>query len=156
MNKHGRKIGRSAHELLRDQAAALVRAYRPVLDSPDGRYCSNPDDAPEEQTWVTVPQALDAVLNALESFEKTGSFAPEIDFKQLHIRERYSSMKRAGVKREAAIDELTTMFHQSRSTIERAIREDKSKTRATAERMANMPEIRRVAIEDWAKRKKGE
>ena len=156
MKKNGPKIGRSAHELLRDQAAALVRAYRPVLDSPDGRYCSNPDDAPEEQTWVTVPQALNAVLIALGNFEKTGSFAPEIDFKRLHIRETYRAMKRAGIKREDAIEELMTIFPQSRSTIVRAIREDKAKARATAERLANIPEILRVAIEAWAKRKKVE
>ncbi len=81
---------------------------------------------------------------------------PAIDFKQFHARETYHSMRDAGLNRATALDQLMTRFHQSQSTVERAIREDKSKTEANRARAANAQEVGRAFAKEWAKRKKPE
>ena len=129
MKRKGSKIGRSGDDLLRDQAAALVNTYERVLDSPDDRYCVNPADPPEEQTWITTHQALRFLLDNLKNFAETGSFSSGINFKSFSIRERYRSLTDAGAMREIAIELLEVEFHCSRSTIERTIRVDKARNR---------------------------
>jgi hypothetical protein len=161
MKKKGPNVGRTGHEMLRNQAAALVRKLQPVLDSPGGRYCLNPEDGEKHQIWITVAQALEVALSALTNFEKTGTFSHEIDFKRFDIREAYRS-KRVGngpdrppVNRATAIDELAATYPCGPRTIERMIKEDKAKTQANAERLANAPELLRAATEALEKAKKG-
>jgi hypothetical protein len=156
MNRKKPKIGRSGGELLREQAAAIVNTYVPVLDSPDGRYCVNPTDPLEEQTWVTTPQALRFLLDDLKNFAETGSFSSGIDFKSFSIRERYRSLTDGGAIRETAIELLEAEFHCSRSTIERTIRVDKAKKQAHRERVAKATDAARQLLEARTKREKPE
>jgi hypothetical protein len=124
------------------------------LNSPDGQYCANPDDTPEEQTWISSIEALGYAVNALENFAETGSFANGIDFKVFAICERYRSLTNNGANRETAIDQLVVEFHRSRSTIERIIRIYKANAKAHAERSVNAKEIGRAFALEWAKPKK--
>ena len=48
MSNKGPKVGRTAHQMLREQAEDFVRKFRPVLTCSDGRYCLNPYDGAEE------------------------------------------------------------------------------------------------------------
>lgn len=153
MSNKGPKVGRTAHRMLREQAEDFVRNFRPVLNSADGRYCLNPHDAPEEQMWVTTSQALEAVLDAMENFAKTGRFVDEIDVELIHIKATYRALIKAGIKREAAKKELINSFHKSPSTIDRAIKGIKAEDAARAERLKNISELRRASIETTKKAK---
>lgn len=156
MKIRGKKIGRSAHDHVRDQARDLVAAYAPVTTSAEGRHCANPEDAPEDQIWTNSHQALSALLSALKTFAETGIFISEIDLRQFHVRETYRSMRDAGQNRATAMDQLMTKFHQSQSTTERAIREDRNKTEANKARAANAQEVGRAFARAWAERKKAD
>lgn len=123
------------------------------MTSSNGRYCLNPSDAAEVQMWVTTSQALEAVLDAMENFAQTGKFVAEIDVELIHIRATYRALIKAGMKREAAKNELIDKFHKSPSTIDRAIKGIKAEDAALAERMKNMSKIRRASIETVKKLK---
>lgn len=155
MSNKGPKVGRTAHQMLREQAEDFVRNFRPVLTSSDGRYCLNPHDAPKQQMWVTTSQALEVVLDAMENFAKTGKFVAEIDVELIHIKASYRALIKAGMKREAAKAELIDRFHKSPSTIDRAIQGIKEEDAALAERMKNISELQRASIEP-AKKLKGD
>lgn len=118
----GVKVGRAAHGHVRDQARKLATTYRKVLESPDGKFCANPDDDPEEQTWITESQALAHLVSALENFAETGIFVQQFDLKKFGIREAYKAEMLKGVKRAVAITKLMELHGMSKSVIERTIR----------------------------------
>jgi len=65
------KSGRTANFIAREMAADLVEMYRLAQSKPNGRYCLNPDDEYEFQTFIdgNDPELL---LSALEDFPKLG------------------------------------------------------------------------------------
>ena len=118
----GVKVGRAAHPLVRDQAKKLAITYRQVLNAPNGEFCVNPSDEPEEQQWINVAQALDHVLAALERFDETGDFGVQLDLRKFGIREFYKAAIASGSKRNDAIEAIMDRYSMSRSVAERTTR----------------------------------
>lgn len=118
----GVKVGRAAHPLVRDQAKKLAMTYRQVLNAPDGEFCINPDDAPEERQRINTAQALDHVLSALERFDETGDFGVKLDLRKFSVREAYKAARAGGSNRNDAIEAMVDRYGMSRSVVERTIR----------------------------------
>ena len=69
----GPKTGRRASAVERACARKWVERYRLAEQSPDGRYCVNPEAPPEEQDFIEAndPELL---LQALLGFAEHGTF----------------------------------------------------------------------------------
>ena len=123
----GAKTGRRAGETDRAKAQRLVTVYRLARNSPDGRYCLNPDDALTEQTFVDVrdPSLL---IWALENFAEHGTFHfvdtiidSKGDEKQA-MRNEFERLRSNGATYENAVHTLVDKHGKSASSIERLIR----------------------------------
>jgi hypothetical protein len=126
----GKKIGRAAHENVRDQAREIAQHYRLFYECPHEEYCVNPDDLPEEQVFVTPRQALGYLLGQLESFAETGQFGTQIDMKRFSMREEARMLKKQGMPRTQIIEKLMESYLVSQSVVERAIRQKPSRNRS--------------------------
>jgi hypothetical protein len=126
----GKKVGRTAHENVRDQARELAAHYRLFYECPDEEYCVNPDDLPEEQVFVTPRQALGYLLDQLENFAETGQFGTQIDMKRFSMREEARMLKKQGMPRTQIIEKLMQSYLVSQSVVERAIRQQASRNQS--------------------------
>ena len=149
----GVKIGRSAHELLRDDARDLAELCRIVNGSPDGNYCANPDDQFEEQTWISRYQMLNYVAAYLERFAENGSFQFPINMRKFSVREEYRSVLEKGMSRTEAIDMLMKKHNMSKSVVERTIKVDQQKVEASKERAAKAEEVGAATAKAWTAKK---
>ncbi|WP_348697604.1 hypothetical protein [Duganella fentianensis] len=108
-----KKVGRTAHEFLRDQAKKIADSYRPVFECTEESYCPNPDDNPEDQIFISHRHALGCLLGELEAFAQHGEFTLRIDMKKFDMREkarmlnangwRRVDMNRSGILRGAVV-----------------------------------------------------
>jgi hypothetical protein len=115
------KSGRKANFIARDMAADLVEIYRLAQSQPNGRYCLNPEDEHEFQTFVdgNDPELL---LAALENFSKNGTFVSKIDVEPMLIFDAFRKLRATGMSFENSIRELSQKLHKSESTIARKVR----------------------------------
>lgn len=67
-------VGRRAKEDQRNIARLWVQIYEAAAAAPDTGVCLNPEDGPDEQTWVDVDQATRMLVHLLKTFAETGSF----------------------------------------------------------------------------------
>lgn len=123
-----RKVGRTAHENVRDQANELAALYRAIYECPDEQFCINPDDNPDEHLFTDVRQALGHVVAHLESFSETGQFGSQINMQTFSIREHAEMLKKQGMLRVHIIAKLVERYAVSQSVIERAIRKNSKST----------------------------
>lgn len=115
------KSGRTANFIAREMAADLVEMYRLAQSQPNGRFCLNPEDEYECQTFIdgNDPEFL---LAALENFSKNGTFVPKIDVEPMLLHDAFRKLRVTGMTFENAVAELGSKFHKSESTIARKIR----------------------------------
>lgn len=115
------KSGRTANFIAREMAADLVEMYRLAQSQPNGRYCLNPEDEYECQTFIdgNDPEFL---LAALENFSKNGTFVAKIDVEPILILDAFRKLRVTGMTYENTVEELRIKFHKSESTIARKIR----------------------------------
>jgi hypothetical protein len=115
------KSGRTANFIAREMAADLVEMYRLAQSQPNGRYCLNPEDEYEFQTFIdgNDPELL---LSSLENFAKNGTFVAKIDVEPMQIFDAFRKLRATGMTFENAIRELAKKLHKSESTIARKVR----------------------------------
>ena len=115
------KSGRTANFIAREMAADLVEIYRLAQSQPNGRYCLNPEDEYESQTFIDSndPELL---LSALENFAKNGTFVPKIDVESMLISDAFRKLRATGMTYENAIQELKIKLHKSESALARKLR----------------------------------
>lgn len=118
---HGPKTGRRASEEERACARKWVELYRLAEQSPDGRYCVNPEALPEEQEFIDAndPELL---LQALLSFAEHGTFQA-IDFKynarRLVICAELEQLRQAGLAYDDRMATIAEKYHRSIREIQR-------------------------------------
>lgn len=115
------KVRRRAHADDRDRARELVELYRRAQRAPDGRLCLNPDDDSNDQHWIdgTDPTIL---LQALERFATSGTFALEMDFTPLVVRAQYRELLSTGLTSTQAQERLAEQQHVDPRTVQRWLR----------------------------------
>lgn len=120
--------GRLASKEEREHAWQWVELYRKAQQSPGGRLCLNPEDHPDEQTWIdgNDPEHL---LRMLENFALHGTFehvGPVYEsIRLLPLRHAYHRARESGDTHEATIERLADEYKRSTRTIERKVRTDK-------------------------------
>lgn len=67
-------VGRRAKEDQREIARRWVQIYEAAAAAPDKGVCLNPEDGPDEQTWMDVDQATSMLVHLLKTFAESGSF----------------------------------------------------------------------------------
>ena len=120
----GPKTGRRASEQERACARKWVELYRLAEQSPDGRYCVNPEALPENRDFIEAndPELL---LQALTGFAEHGTFQAidPLNFRRLVIRAKLEQLSQAGEKYGDRIAEVADEYGRSTREIERWIRE---------------------------------
>lgn len=118
------KTGRRAGENDRQIAKELVDEYRKAQAQPGGKLCLNPQDDPDEQTWLdgNDPEHL---LRILEGFSEHGTFeqvGPTMDsIRLLPLRMEYSRRRDAGERVSAILNDLADRYCKDPKTIDRLI-----------------------------------
>ncbi len=121
------KTGRRANENERKHAREWVSFYRMAQAEPGGRLCLNPEDPPDEQTWIdgNDPEYL---LRMLEDFSEHGTFEPvgvlATSIQLLPLRMEYKRARASGKTHEKAVQALADCYNLSTRTIERKLRTD--------------------------------
>lgn len=125
------KSGRRAQEngIDRTTAREWVDLYRQAEKVPGGRLCLNPDDEPENQTWIdaTDPGPL---LSMLENFAEHGTFEQVgkmfDSIRLLPMRHTYREARRAGGTYESTVQKLADEYGLSTRQIARKVGTDKT------------------------------
>lgn len=120
------KVGRNAHEFIRDQAAELVKAYSVIAQSKNDPVCINPEVEAEDRIYVYKATALQQLVQALASFAETGNFDISYHERNFLIRTKYKQLLEQGWKRARAIRQLMDEYHLSKTTIEDIVKRKKS------------------------------
>jgi len=117
------KTGRRASDSERQLARQWAECYRLAQAAPDKRYCLNPEDEEECQTFIYADDP-GPLLAVLESFAKHGSFASidTMGIPEMLIREELAELRQSGKRREDAILDLSEKYHRSPRTIERMVK----------------------------------
>ncbi len=116
------KTGRRANDDERARARQWVELYRLASESPDGRYCLNPKDAPSEQSFIeaTDPSPLLAIL---ASFGETGTFISEQSWMQAFVyMTELKQLRAGGLTYEKAVNIMAESHHCDPRTVERRIK----------------------------------
>ena len=122
------KTGRRASEFERHTAQVWVDLYRKAQAQPGGRFCVNPEDEPETQTWIdgNDPEHL---LLMLDDFAKHGTFNLSGETYEaialLPTRMKFKKLRAAGSSYEDAVATLSIECNVSTRTMERWLRTDK-------------------------------
>lgn len=123
---HKQSIGRKASDEARDAARALVDMYKPVLADPTGCLCLNPEEAPEDQIFVTHDDAARAMLGALERLAETGWLVEiKVSLEKFLIRADYAAIKREHSKTKDALLVLSDKHPRSTRDLQRMVGNDK-------------------------------
>ena len=85
MTIHKKTDARRASQAERDCVRSLIDQYRQAEQCPGQRYCLNPKDAPENQSFIDFNDT-DYLLGRLEHFVATGLFQDTDNFDDLCIR----------------------------------------------------------------------
>lgn len=123
------KTGRRAPigGLDRTLASEWVDLYRRAQQAPGGRLCLNPDDEPENHTWIdgNDPELL---LSLLKSFAEHGTFEQVGELfdsiRLLPMRDAYRKARSAGQTHESTVKKLADEYCLDPRTIERKVRTD--------------------------------
>lgn len=113
----------------RTTAREWVDLYRQAEQVPGGRLCLNPEDHPDEQTWIdaTDPGPL---LSMLEHFAQHGTFehVGELfdSIRLLPMRMAYREARQARETHESTVQKLADEYGLTTRTIERKVRADKT------------------------------
>ncbi|NHZ38663.1 hypothetical protein [Massilia aquatica] len=119
---HKKSLGRKASDEARRAAQELVDTYGPALSSPDGQYCINPSDLPEDQTVVTAEQAAHALLEALTLLASTGWLVDTtVSLDRFVMREDYQSIRKKTQTTKEALEELGKKHHRSVRDLQRQV-----------------------------------
>jgi hypothetical protein len=119
------KVGRNAHQHLRDEAAKIANAYACIVESTDDPVCVNPDDHEEDRTWVSKAAALGHLVGVLRGFAETGNFDTQLHMRNFTIRTEYNQMLEHGWKRAQAIPHLMEKYHLCKTTMEDIVKRKK-------------------------------
>lgn len=123
---HRVKTGRRAGPEDRKHAAEWARLYRTAQQSPSRRVCVNPEDAPEEHTYLYADD-IGHLLELLERFAETGTFQ-NVDHD--HIAQTLLRWEFNRLRKEMCYsDAIATLAQQhscSERSIERRLSPDKS------------------------------
>lgn len=116
----GPKTGRRASAVERACARKWVERYRLAEQSPDGRYCVNPEAPPEEQDFIEAndPELL---LQALLGFAEHGTFQAidPLNVRRLVIRAELEQLHQDGVGYDDRIATIAEKYHRSTREIQR-------------------------------------
>ena len=115
------KVGRNAHDFIRQEARAIAQTYRQIFDHPGDRLCLNPEDHQEDQQFISKLEAFSQLLSYVERFAETGNFGLPVDVERVLIREDYRANRLRGSPRTATVKDLAEKYSKSESTIERTI-----------------------------------
>lgn len=117
----GPKTGRRASAEERECARKWVERYRRAEQSPDGRYCVNPE-APHEEQYFICADDPEPLLQALSSFAEHGTLQA-IDFRdngrRLVIRAELEQLRQAGVAYDDRIATVAEKYRRSTREIQR-------------------------------------
>lgn len=110
-------------------ARKWVDVYRQAQQAPGGRFCLNPDDEPEIQTWIdaTDPGPLLSMLEHFAehgTFEQTGELFDSI--RLLPMRHEYREARQAGETYESTVEKLAEKYRLSPRQIARKVSTDKT------------------------------
>jgi hypothetical protein len=116
-----KKTGRRASPEERALAGKIVSLYRLAEESPNGKYCINPESSPEDHEffWANAEE----LLALLEGFAEHGTFEfiDQIEFDILDIHHAVKDLRDKGLTRENAVAIVAEKHHKSCRQIEREL-----------------------------------
>lgn len=128
MSRKQIKTGRRASQFERHTAQIWVDLYRMAQAQPGGRFCVNPEDEPETQTWIDGNDPKHLLL-MLDNFAKHGTFNLVGEtyeaIKLLPARMKFKNLRAAGSSYEDAVATLSIEYNVSTRTMERWLSTDK-------------------------------
>lgn len=119
MTVHKRTDSRPASEAERDYVHALIADYRKAEQSPGQRWCTNPKDAPDEQTFIDFHDT-DYLLGYLQRFVESGLFQNTNNLNDLLIRAELKELNNARrYKKKTALYKVAEKYEVTYKTAER-------------------------------------
>ena len=119
MTIHRKTDARRASQAERDYVRSLIDLYRQSEQCPGQRYCLNPKDAPEEQSFIDFNDT-DYLLSHLEKFVATGLFQDTNNFNDLLIRKELESLNnQCRYSKKTAIYKVAEKYKLTSKTVER-------------------------------------
>lgn len=126
------KAGRRAEEDQRNIAREWVQIYEAAAAAPDKSICLNPEDEPDEQTWVGVDQVTRALVHLLKTFAENGNFIDNDTPQQLVypwlLRWELRKLRDEGNNYLDAKEELAKRHGVSTRTLDRMLNPPLAKT----------------------------
>lgn len=115
-------IGRKASDEARREAKNLAQTYGPAVKSPDGSYCVNPEDGPEDHIYVSAEKAAYVLLEAMQRLAATGWLEEtEVKLERFLIREQYKHIRGKTHTTKEAIEKLGMEYPRSQRDLERQV-----------------------------------
>jgi hypothetical protein len=109
-------------EYERGLAAKLLDTYALALNSPDGRYCPNPDAPEDEQVVLRADQVRDYLLLDLERIRDYGTLHfSEVDTNAMLIRHDVRELRASGLSYEKAVAAAAERYPVGERTIRRIV-----------------------------------